>query len=56
MTPKTIITKHIHPPLPIRRFDWLAHFEDEEEKGEYGYGATEAEAIADLMKDYGEEE
>ncbi len=28
--------------------DWCAHYDGEEEAGGYGYGKTEAEAIADF--------
>lgn len=44
---KKIITSHVQPPIPSRIFDWVAHYEGEEE-GVTGHGATEAEAIADL--------
>jgi hypothetical protein len=42
-----IQTHCIHPPIPLRQFDWCA-YRDPERKP-YGYGATEAEAIADLL-------
>ncbi len=29
--------------------EWCAHFDGEEELGGYGYGRTEAEAIADFI-------
>lgn len=54
MTPK-IITRHIFPPIPDRRFDWIAYFDDQAERGEYGYGRTEQEAVAALLADYGDE-
>lgn len=41
-----IITNNIYPPIPIRQFDWVAYRDPE---GWCGYGATEAEAIADLL-------
>ena len=44
-----IITDHIRPPIPTTAFDWVAYREGEEENGGYGYGATEQEAIADLL-------
>lgn len=44
-----IVTSHIYPPIPDRRFDWCAYFDGEEEKGGYGYGRTEQEAIDDLL-------
>lgn len=45
---RKIVTKHICPPIPMRQYDWCAHYDGEEEAGDYGYGATEAEAIADF--------
>ena len=44
-----IITSHIFPPIPIRRFDWCAYRDGQEEAGNYGYGRTEQEAIANLL-------
>jgi len=43
-----IVTEHVYPPIPIRSFDWLAYY-DGMEDGLIGTGATEAEAIADLI-------
>lgn len=45
-----IVTNNVYPPIPIRSFDWCAHYDDEE--GPTGWGATEAEAIADLTENY----
>lgn len=52
-----IRTEFIHPPIPIRCFDWSAvdedtydGAEDSRTRGQIGRGATEAEAIADLME------
>lgn len=53
---KRIVTSHICPPIPIRTSDWAAYFDGEEEAGGYGYGATEAEAIADFISNLDEEE
>lgn len=53
--PRPIVTSNIFPPIPIRDFDWCAYFEGEEERGQYGYGRTEAEAKADLLDNYGDE-
>jgi hypothetical protein len=36
-------------PIPPRQFDWCATFDDYEGGGPIGYGATEQEAIADLL-------
>ena len=48
-TKKKIVTHNICPPIPTRGHDWCAYFDGEEELGDYGYGATEAEAVADLL-------
>jgi len=48
MTPK-IIVHYEHPPIPWRNFDWVAFRDGREEEGNYGYGATEQEAIQDLL-------
>lgn len=55
MAPK-IITSYVCPPVPFRNADWAAWYEGTEESGEVGRGATEIEAIADLIDTYGEEE
>lgn len=49
LTPKPVIrTTFVNPPIPIRTSDWCACVEGHEEDGPYGWGRTEAEAIADL--------
>jgi hypothetical protein len=51
-TPKksAIITSHVYPPIPTRDHDWCAYRDgDEERSSRYGWGATEQEAIADLI-------
>lgn len=45
-----IVTDHVYPPIPIRDFDWAAWRDGCEEDGRNGRGATEAEAIADLLE------
>lgn len=45
---RKIVTTHVYPPTPDRSHDWCAHYEGEEENGGYGWGRTEAEAIADF--------
>ena len=50
MSAQKIITNFIHPPIPIRQFDWCAFTDDSDGEGPVGYGRTEAEAIADLME------
>jgi len=46
---RKIVTVHITPPIPYRSYDWCAFFDGEEERGGYGYGATEKEAVADFV-------
>ena len=46
----TIKTEFIHPPICYKTHDWVAYIDGDEESGQYGYGPTEAEAIADLEK------
>lgn len=43
-----VVTSNIFPPIPLRKFDWCAYF-DGEEDGLVGYGPTEVDAIDDLM-------
>lgn len=50
-----IVTVCVYPPIPDRHFDWCAFYDGEEEAGNYGYGATEAEAIADFIENYAED-
>lgn len=45
-----IITNNVYPPIPDRRFDWCAYHDGDEESQHYGWGVTEAEAIADLHR------
>ena len=47
---RKIVTEHVYPPIPIRRFDWAAHYDDPE--GPSGWGPTEADAIADLLDNH----
>ena len=44
-----IVTSFIYPPIPIRKFDWQAYVDGQEEEGPYGYGETKSAAVADLM-------
>lgn len=46
-----IITSHVNPPIPERGFDWCAYRENDVELPyRYGWGMTEAEALADLER------
>lgn len=51
-----IRTDFIYPPIPIRQFDWQAIYADDEPSDEgqmaVGRGATETEAIADLIENH----
>lgn len=52
---KKIVTSYVNPPIPVRDFDWCAHYDGEEEKGGYGYGATEQEAAKDFLANQDDE-
>ena len=52
MSAPKIITSYDHPPIPMRQFDWSAHYEGHEESGPYGHGHTEQAAISDLTENY----
>jgi hypothetical protein len=39
-----------HTPTPWAKFDWSAVDDNYDEGGTIGYGATETEAIADLIE------
>lgn len=45
-------TTYVHPPIPVRKFDWQATFEDYEPGCPMGSGHTEQEAIDDLFNEY----
>lgn len=51
-----IHTSFDYPPIPVRSMDWLAvtdnydGAEDSSNRHQIGHGATEQEAIADLME------
>lgn len=51
-----IVTAHIYPPIPIRTMDWQACYEDDEPDDDghmrVGHGATEQEAVTDLIESY----
>lgn len=42
-----IITDFIHPPIPVRHFDWIAYRDPE---GPAGYGETEQDARTSLLE------
>jgi len=45
----TIKTEYVFPPIPARTFDWSAALDGYEPGDPLGYGATEIEAITDLL-------
>lgn len=62
---KFIITEFVYPPIPLRNFDWSAVTDDYDgadidentsSRDPIGWGATEAEAIADLKQQLSENE
>ena len=50
MTDSKIVTRYVRPPIPTTAFDWCAYYDGTEEDGNYGWGPTEAAAIADLKE------
>lgn len=53
---QSIITEHVFPPIPDRRWDWQARRESYEGGDPLGRGATEAAAIEDLWMEEREED
>ena len=48
-----IRTEFLYPPIPARQFDWRAwYMGEEDEQMDCGWGATESEAICDLVYNY----
>jgi hypothetical protein len=45
-----LITRNIFTPLLPPHFGWCAFLEGEEDENAYGWGTTEAEAIADWKR------
>lgn len=45
---RQVTTTYQCPPIPIRSHDWMAYIDPE--SGPFGHGATEEEAVADLME------
>ena len=56
MTAPKIVTEYVFPPIPIRRMDWCAYYDGQEESGNCGWGFTEQEAIQDLLMNCTDEE
>ncbi len=49
MSQYKIITSHEHPPIPSRKYDWIAYRDDYDEGDLVGTGETEDQAIEDLL-------
>jgi hypothetical protein len=50
MRDRKIETSYQHPPVSWRNFDWAAWWDDlGADDSPYGYGATEQDAIDDLL-------
>lgn len=45
--PLRIVTEYVHPPIPVRDYDWCAWYDGYEES-QRAWGRTEAEALAAL--------
>jgi hypothetical protein len=46
---ENIVLERYPNPTKPRGWDWMAYFGGEADGGEYGFGATELEAVNDLM-------
>jgi hypothetical protein len=55
MTKPAMIILYDPPPIPIRDFDWSALRSDYEPGMPIGRGASEAEAVADLLEQESDE-
>lgn len=51
MADRKIVVRLLLPPIPYRTHDYCAFFDGDEEDSQCGYGATEAEAVADLLRE-----
>lgn len=50
-----IVVIHVYPPIPVRHHDYLAMFEsDDGDSPRKGWGATQQEAIDDLLVEWGQ--
>lgn len=51
-----IVTEYWRKPIPTDKFDWLAFYADDEPNDSgcmtHGSGATEAEAVIDLIENH----
>lgn len=55
---RKIITTFVYPPIPVRNYDWQAHYDGDEPDDDghmlVGRGATEQEAVEDLKDSHPE--
>ncbi len=49
-----IVTYHLNPPIPIRKYDWEAYLDGHEESPYTGWGRTEEDAKKDLIDNWGD--
>lgn len=49
----TIRTEYDPKPLPVREYDWQAVNDDYEPGDTIGFGASQEEAVADLLEKIG---
>ena len=49
--PLKIVTTYVHPPIPVRQFDWSAVRDGYEPGAPIGWGSTEQAAIDDLLQE-----
>lgn len=51
-----IVTHFWMKPIPLRQFDWIAYYDDDEPSDgggmDMGEGATEAQAVVDLIENH----
>ena len=52
---RPINVQFIHPPIPMRQFDWCATFEGYDEGDPQGFGETPQDAVVDLFKNLDED-
>lgn len=52
---KNIVTEYVHPPIPIRAYDWSATYDDYQPGDIIGWGFTKAEAIQNLIEETNDE-
>lgn len=54
--PRRVVVQYWRKPIPWRHFDWEATLEDYDEGHHVGVGATEQDAITDLLELLAEDE